>query len=64
MPVQSVILNKARFRAGCAGKQITLIFDFSITGDPSDRQQQEVAFGFPNRFYISARPFQPQPSQR
>jgi hypothetical protein len=40
------------------------IFDFRITGDPSDGQQQEAAFGFPNRFWITARPIHYQPMEQ
>lgn len=54
-PVESV-LRKSQFRRGCAGKQITLVFEFGLYGDPYDGQQQEVAFGSPNRFFITARP--------
>jgi hypothetical protein len=59
-PLKNTIL-KGRFREDCAGKQVTLIFEFRISGDPSDRQQQEAAFGFPNRFWITARPIHYQP---
>jgi hypothetical protein len=62
IPVQNAI-RTAHFREDCAGKQVILVFDFRITGDPSDRQQQEVAFGFPNRFRITTRPIHFQPSQ-
>jgi hypothetical protein len=55
MPIESV-LRKSRFRRECAGKQITLVFEFGLYGDPYDDQQQEVAFGSPNRFFITARP--------
>src|SRR5262249_37933893 len=50
IPVQNAILHKAHFRQDCAGKEVILVFDFRITGDPSDAEQQEAAFGFPNPF--------------
>ena len=49
-------LRQAQFRTDCAGKLVILEFDFHIDGDPYDRQTQEVAFGYPNRFWITARP--------
>ena len=64
VPVQNAILHKAHFRQNCAGKEVVLVFDFRITGDPSDAQQQEAAFGFPNRFWITARPIHYQPMQQ
>ena len=50
VPVKNAIFHKAQFRQDCADKEVILVFDFRITGDPSDAQQQEAAFGFPNRF--------------
>lgn len=49
-------LRQAQFRTDCAGKVVILEFDFHIDGDPYDHQTQEVAFGYPNRFWITARP--------
>jgi TonB family protein len=49
-------LRKSQFRSDCAGKRLVLEFEFRLTGDPYDRQTQEVAFGYPNRFFITARP--------
>jgi hypothetical protein len=40
-------LRKSQFRRDCHGKQVTLVFEFRITGDASDRVQQETAFGYP-----------------
>ena len=51
-----IYLRKSQFSKECAGKTVVLLFEFQINGDPNDRQQQEVAFGYPNRFFITARP--------
>jgi hypothetical protein len=55
MPIENA-LRQAQFRSDCVGKLVTLEFQFRINGDPYDRQTQEVAFGYPNRFWITARP--------
>jgi hypothetical protein len=54
-------IRSSAFKTGCARKQVTIEYEFFIGGDPSDLDQQEVAFGFPNRIWISTRPphFQP-----
>ena len=49
-------LRKSQFRRDCAGQELVIEFEFRITGDPYDRQTQEAAFGYPNRFWITARP--------
>ncbi len=49
-------LRKSRFRPNCAGKVVILEFTFGIDGDPYDGQTQEIAFGYPNRFWITTRP--------
>ena len=49
-------LRKSQFSMECGGKIVVLVFDFRISGDPNDPQQQEVAFGYPNRFVITTRP--------
>jgi hypothetical protein len=60
VPVEKTIRSSV-FKRDCAGKQLTIEYEFSIDGDPSDRDQQDVASGFPNRIWISTRPphFQP-----
>jgi hypothetical protein len=55
MPIETA-LRQAQFRSDCAGKVVILEFDFGLNGDPSDRQTQEAAFGYPNHFWITARP--------
>lgn len=49
-------LRKSQFRGDCAGMLLVLEFEFRLDGDPYDRQTQEIAFGYPNRFWITARP--------
>jgi hypothetical protein len=51
-----ISLRKSQFRGDCAGKRLVLEFEFRLDGDPYDRQTQEIAFGYPNRFWITARP--------
>ena len=63
MPVEKAIRG-SQFGRDCTGKQVILFFEFRINGDPSDRQQQEIAFGFPNRFWITTRPLRFQPVQQ
>ena len=48
-------LRRAQFNPGCIDTRVTLVFEFKLEGDPYDRNQQDLAFGFPNRFYITAR---------
>jgi hypothetical protein len=60
-PVEAA-LRKAQYRRECANKRIPLVFHFSITGDPNDRQQHEVEYGYPNNFWITTRPLLFQPS--
>jgi hypothetical protein len=63
IPVQKAI-RSSQFRPDCTGKQVILVFEFRINGDPDDHQQQEMAFGFPNRFRITTRPLRFQPVQQ
>jgi hypothetical protein len=62
IPIENA-LRKSQFRRDCAGKIVTLEYDFRLTGDPSDRQMQEVEFGYPNHFWITTRPPIPTISQ-
>jgi hypothetical protein len=55
IPIEKALRN-SQFRRDCAGKLVILEFDFRIDGDPYDSQTQEVAFGYPNRFWITTRP--------
>jgi hypothetical protein len=59
-PVEKTIRSSV-FKRECTGKRVTIEYEFSINGDASDRDQQDVAFGSPNRIFISTRPphFQP-----
>jgi hypothetical protein len=61
-PIERALQN-SQFRRDCGAKQVILVFDFRISGDPYDGQQQEVAFGYPNRFFIASRPLPPTNSQ-
>ncbi len=55
-PAVEYALRHSLFVKTCANKLVTLVFNFSITGDPNDPHQQEMAYGYPNRFWITARP--------
>jgi len=55
-PVEEA-LRRSQFAQACAKERVAFVFEFLITGDPSARQQQEVGYGYPNRFWISARPW-------
>jgi len=61
-PIENAI-RKSDFLPSCGGKDVTLTFEFRINGDPYDRQQEEVTFGYPSHFTISARPPIPTNSQ-
>jgi hypothetical protein len=54
-PIENA-LRKSQFRRDCAGKIVTLEYEFRISGDPNDRQTQEVEYGYPNHFWITTRP--------
>jgi hypothetical protein len=54
-------LRKSEFRRDCAGKSLVLVFEFRIEGDPSNGREQDVSFGYPNRFFITVRPAIAQP---
>jgi hypothetical protein len=49
-------IRSAAFRANCADKTIVLIFDFKITGQPSDSPKRSDSYGYPNRFWIVTEP--------
>jgi hypothetical protein len=55
-PVEDA-LRRSQFAEGCGKRSVVFVFEFLITGDSSDRQQQEVSYGYPNRFWITARPW-------
>ncbi len=59
LPSVEYALRKSQFRRDCAGKELVLVFEFRITGDPYDGVQKEFAFGYPNRFAITSRPAPP-----
>jgi hypothetical protein len=51
LPVEQVI-RQARFRSGCSGKTIRLVFHFNLTSiSPSD-PRASISFGYPNTFWI------------
>jgi outer membrane biosynthesis protein TonB len=45
-------VRASRFRPGCGGKSVSLIFNFEFDSDPA----KIVSFGYPNQFWISAQP--------
>jgi hypothetical protein len=50
-------LQASAFRTSCAGKSVTLVFNFVFGNelDP-DRLPQRVSFAYPNQFYVSTPP--------
>ena len=63
-PIEIVLKKSSQFRRDCGGKQVVLVYEFRLTGDPYDGQQQEIAFGYPNRFWITSRPWPLSNSQQ
>jgi hypothetical protein len=53
--VESAV-EEASYRPDCAGKTVTLIFDFKVTGRPSANPKQSASFGYPNKFWIVTEP--------
>jgi hypothetical protein len=49
-------IREATFRPHCAGKTVTLVFDFKIAGPSSDCPKQSAAFSYPNKFWIVTEP--------
>ena len=45
-------MRAAKFRAECAGKTITLIFEFKFSGIESFEPRETVFLNYPNRFVI------------
>jgi hypothetical protein len=50
-------LGASKFAKVCAGKQVTLVFNFILGDAPAPI----VLFGYPNRFWITAPPMLVQP---
>jgi hypothetical protein len=46
-------IKGATFRSNCGGKTVTLVFRFQIEGKAVDNPKTSLAFGFPNRFWIT-----------
>ena len=63
--IQSVeqAVRGATFRQYCGGKTVTLVFDFKISGQPSENPKQSVAFGYPNKFWIVTEPGKSAPAE-
>lgn len=54
--VQNAIVASA-FRKSCAGKSVSLVFNFVFGEKPdTDRQRQRISFSYPNQFSISVPP--------
>ena len=51
-PIKDV-LRTARFRPGCAGKTVGLVFLFEIVGKSAIYPKQSLSFGQPNKFWIT-----------
>lgn len=53
LPVVEKSLRASTFAKSCAGKRVTLVFNFLLSGNP---RLQETAsfFGYPNQFWIAA----------
>jgi len=50
-------LQASAFRTSCAGKSVTLVFNFVFGNDlDQDRLPQRVSFAYPNQFYVSTPP--------
>jgi hypothetical protein len=53
-------LRASKFGSSCAGKSVTLVYDFAIDKDiKSDQAGQTVSFSFPNHFWITVPPAPP-----
>jgi len=49
-------IRAARFHSDCAGRTITLVFEFEIAGTPSEQPKEKVFFSYPNHFRIVSEP--------
>jgi hypothetical protein len=53
VPVVEKSLRESKFAKSCAGKTVTLVFNFVLSENP---QQGEIRFlyGYPNQFWVTA----------
>ena len=56
MQTVEAAIEEASFRSDCAGKTVTLVFDFKVSGRPSSAPKQSASFGYPNKFWIVTEP--------
>lgn len=49
-------IRAARFHSDCAGRTITLVFEFEIAGTPPEQPKEKVFFSYPNHFRIVSEP--------
>jgi len=50
------VLRKARYRADCGSRTVTLVFRFQIAGKSAADGAPKYAFGGPNQFWVIANP--------
>jgi len=54
-------LRSSEFSSTCGGRQVRLVFEFLIVGEPVEHPQSTFVFMPPNRFAVSTRPGIPMP---
>jgi len=63
LPSVEGVIRAATFHSECAGKTVTLVFDFRLAGLGSEQPMQSVTFGAPNKFSITVKPLPPPVNQ-
>lgn len=60
LPTVEKSLRASTFAKSCAGKKVTLVFNF-VLAESLLPQETKFSFGYPNRFWIAAPPMHWQP---
>lgn len=55
-PAVEIALRASVFNKACAGKPVSLIFNFVIDEHLEVGHKEQISFGYPNRFWITVPP--------